>query len=61
MKLQDAFADMSAVVNEVVNNPNPSVLQNYFDPGDADDVASVFRTIQAMIQVSTCSVDYFIL
>ncbi|KAL8661206.1 MAG: hypothetical protein Q9202_005808 [Teloschistes flavicans] len=46
----DAFADMSAVVNEVVNHPNPSVLQNYFDPGDADDVASVFRTVQAMIQ-----------
>ncbi|KAL8768881.1 MAG: hypothetical protein Q9194_005584 [Teloschistes cf. exilis] len=46
----DAFADMSAVVNEVVDHPNPGVLQNYFDPGDADDVASVFRTVQAMIQ-----------
>ena len=40
---------MSNVVNTVVQNPNQNVLQNYFDPDDAGDVANVFQTVQGMI------------
>ncbi|KAL8868536.1 MAG: hypothetical protein Q9174_004926 [Haloplaca sp. 1 TL-2023] len=46
---QQAWVDLSNVVDVVVQNPNPNVLQNYFDPGDAGDVANVFQTIQGMI------------
>ncbi|KAL8685685.1 MAG: hypothetical protein Q9218_007601 [Villophora microphyllina] len=45
-----AFNDMSEVVKEVVENPNLAVLANYFDTGDAEDVAKVFQTVQAMLQ-----------
>ncbi|KAL8699045.1 MAG: hypothetical protein Q9201_006233, partial [Fulgogasparrea decipioides] len=44
-----AWVDLSNVVNVVVANPNQNVLQNYFDPNDAGDVASVFTTVQQMI------------
>ncbi|KAL8729207.1 MAG: hypothetical protein Q9181_005080 [Wetmoreana brouardii] len=47
--IQQAWVDLSNVVNVVVANPNQNVLQNYFDPNDAGDVASVFTTVQQMI------------
>ncbi|KAL8945831.1 MAG: hypothetical protein Q9222_007686 [Ikaeria aurantiellina] len=46
-----AFQDLRDLVNTVVANPNPGVLQNYFDPNDAGDVANVFQTVQQMIGI----------
>ncbi|KAL8965295.1 MAG: hypothetical protein Q9183_003927 [Haloplaca sp. 2 TL-2023] len=47
--IQQAWVDMSNLVDIVVQNPNQNVLQNYFDPNDAGDVANVFGTVQGMI------------
>ncbi|KAL8688780.1 MAG: hypothetical protein Q9218_005395 [Villophora microphyllina] len=47
--IQQAWVDLSNVVNVVVANPNQNVLQNYFDPNDAADVANIFTTLQQMI------------
>ena len=47
--IRQGFVDLSNLINIVVANPNQNVLQNYFDPNDANDVASIFTTVQQMI------------
>lgn len=46
---QQAWVDLSNLIDVVVANPNQNALQNYFDSNDATDVANVFTTLQKMI------------
>ncbi|KAI4194972.1 MAG: hypothetical protein LQ350_007458 [Teloschistes chrysophthalmus] len=46
--IQQAWVDLSNLIDIVVANPNQNVLQSYFDPNDAADVANVFTTLQKM-------------
>ena len=47
---QQAFIDLTNLVNYVAANPNAYALNRYFVPADHADVGRIFNTVRSMIQ-----------